>query len=95
MYDDDGWDYAFLLAPVQIPLEERLHLVGVAIEMYVGKQKQKKIVRPDYEAVIKTEGKSGLLGCFSGQQFTGVVVTSKGRYDLAFLVAKQLDHTMN
>ncbi len=95
MYKNGDWDYAFLVAPGIIPFEERLHLIGAAIEMYLRKQKQKKVIRPDYEAVIKTDGKSGLLGCFSGQQFTGVVETPKGKCNLAFLVATHLDPTMN
>ncbi len=92
---DDGWDYAFLVAPMRIPFEERLYLVEAAVEMYVKHEKQKKIVRPDYEAVIKTDGKSGLLGCFTGQKFTGVVETAKGKCNLAFLVTARLDHSMN
>lgn len=92
---NDDWDYVFLVAPMSIPFEERLYLVEAAVEMYVKKEKQKKIVRPDYNAVIKTDGKSGLLGCFSGQKFTGFVETSKGKCTLDFLVVAHLDYSMN
>ena len=95
MYDTGRWCVAFLVAPMKIPYEERMYLITVAAEMYLNHERQRKFTRPTYAGVIETDGKHGLLGCFTGQRFTGIVETLKGEDKLSFLIAEHMDHRMN
>ena len=64
-------------------------LMTIAVEMYLQDEDARKIVRTEYEGMIRTDRKYEVLGHFGGQRFDIELETVSGRDSASFLVNEQ------
>jgi len=88
MYKNGDWDYAFLVAPGIIPFEERLHLIGAAIEMYLRKQKQKKVIRPVTRQLLRQTARAVCLVVLAASSLLVLLKLLKGSVIWLFLLRR-------
>ena len=74
---------------VYLSEEDMRELMTIAVEMYLQDEDERKIVRTEYEGMIRTDRKYEVLGHFGGQRFDIELETVSGRDSASFLVNEQ------
>lgn len=85
----------FLRGDPRLVEEVRLEILVEAAEMFLGKERKRKVKGDDYEGVLRTEGKYAVIGCHSGQEFYATLDTRFGKSEISFLVSKYHDPRLN
>ena len=71
-----------------VPFEVRDELFAEAASMMIEEVDELTLHTPDYEGRIYTNGKHLVLGALSGKHFEAEIETSKGKYNITFLVGE-------
>ena len=74
---------------VYLSEEDMPELMTIAVEMYLQDEDERKIVRSEFEGMIRTDRKYEVLGHFGGQRFDIELETVFGRDSASFLVNEQ------
>lgn len=84
------WGITYLRAPnSRLPDHLKQYLLREATEMYLEKDDIRRVKLEDLEGTIRTEGKTAVLGGFSGIEFYGAIEHQYGKDDISFLVSEQ------
>ena len=91
------WAFIFLSGKSNLSDKERLKVVGMAADMYFGKEKERQITIDGYRGLLSTEQEWSVLGCFSGQVFYAELWPEDGeeKVTLSFLISEQTFGTGN
>jgi len=69
--------------------DQREYLLVKATIMYLNEEKRKRVKTDEFEGVIYTEGKYGMIGSFGGLEFRAEIDTDGGKAKLSFLVSER------
>jgi len=91
------WAFIFLSGKSNLPDKERFRVVGMAADMYFGKEKERNISIDGYRGRVWTEQAWSVLGCLSGQVFYAELWPEDGeeKANLSFLISEQTFGTGN
>ncbi len=94
MIDARRWDYKFYEIATGLKLEDRLKVVGEAIDMYLSKDKERSLKGERYEGRLYQDG-SGVLGGFAGTIYRAELETNKGKQKMSFLIIEKIKQEWN
>jgi len=94
-YDQIRRAYAFLKVHTCTPIEDRIGLVVVAINMYLRGENKRTLTCENYECRHHTEGKRSILGTFIGQIYIGEIENEQGRKTTSGPIAEKILERLN
>ncbi|QQG38575.1 MAG: hypothetical protein HYS32_03135 [Candidatus Woesearchaeota archaeon] len=88
--DSLRWGITFLQTDTNVSWEDREVLMVMATQMYLRKERTRRVNLETFEGRISTKGKYELLVTFYGQRFDAEGDTEEGKANLRFLVTEKI-----
>ena len=86
-YQGMRWGYVFMKTDSRLSQDEREELLLTAVKMELTEKKRITFSGDRYEGTMRSTGKIGILGAFTGSEYIADLdVEKEGRMNLKFLV---------